>query len=74
MPVKFAYLKYPPKTFGTDICAQRYLKKNTWKKYFIKGFWLFSGLNGTFDDEEDGEDEEDDPDALADPLYRYVHI
>jgi len=28
------------------------------------------GLNGTFDDEEDGEDEEDDPDALADPLYR----
>ena len=35
------------------------------------GFWLFSGLNGTFDDEEDGEDEEDDPDALADPLYRY---
>merc|ERR1712141_388373 len=28
------------------------------------------GLNGTFDDTEDGDDEEDDPDALADPLYR----
>jgi len=28
------------------------------------------GLNGTFDDQEDGEDEEDDPDAIADPLFR----
>ena len=30
----------------------------------------FSGLNGTFDDTEEGDDEEDDPDALTDPLYR----
>jgi len=28
------------------------------------------GLNGTFDDTEEGDDEEDDPDALVDPLYR----
>ena len=48
--------------------------KNDLEKVLNKGFWLFSGLNGTFDDEEDGEDEEDDPDALADPLYRYLQL
>ena len=84
MPVKSANLKNPHKFFGSiQDCLSGNARfallnrghlffENYIEKVLNKDFWLFSGLNGTFDDEEDGEDEEDDPDALADPLHRYL--